>query len=200
MFLELKKNLRQSLSSALPEIGMAIQDKQMQYHSPAIPSNYKIAEVVRKLRYEDTDYDFTPFPRLTPALQLLNEFTEGYRRAILSDPSLSFPYKDALIGIRNEILYAPNIRRQTAVNLSVKYAISASTLWKEFHNVFGTTLTAFVQKTAMAKSRLLLTTTTIPIHVIAGDIGYSQVGNFSRAFRQYFKMLPQQMRFRTGIR
>jgi AraC-like DNA-binding protein len=65
-----------------------------------------------------------------------------------------------------------------------------------FSRRFGCTLGEYICRVRMERARLLLRSTTAPIHSIALNVGYPESNYFSRLFKKHTGMTPQQYRAR----
>ncbi len=101
-----------------------------------------------------------------------------------------------LMDIRQYIINDPDIHECSVENLSKKFHINTNTLKINFKNEFHITLHQFVLDQVMQKARLMVLDTRYPINMIAVHLGYSDKSNFAKAFRQYFDILPSEMRKR----
>jgi AraC-like DNA-binding protein len=193
LFIELQEEFRHEVREAFPEIIESIWDSQMDYHSPDIPLNYVVAEIIRKLGPGES-YATDPIMAPDFTAMLLREFHKGYMRTETIYHTRPNPEKEKVLAIRDEILYAPNLRFHTLKILSGKYDIPPGILWRRFRYLLQSTLTAYIRTAVMAKALLLVQTTQIPIPLIAFTLGYSDSKNFSRAFAQYHRLSPHQLR------
>lgn len=73
-----------------------------------------------------------------------------------------------------------------------KFNMSAPYLSKLFHNETGMTLTDFVRKVRLEKSRTLLMTSTLALEEVAYDVGYENVNYFIRLFKSAYGITPKQ--------
>ncbi len=67
-------------------------------------------------------------------------------------------------------------------------------LLRIFRTHFGTTVTAFIRQVRIERARQLLRTDLISIEEIAAQVGFSNTGNFSTAFRRAEGVSPRQYR------
>ncbi len=72
--------------------------------------------------------------------------------------------------------------------------MSTSRLSLEFHQVIGMTIRAYVQDRRMEEGRRLITSTSLSIGETAHRCGYKHQGNFSRAFKERYGVLPKALR------
>ena len=90
-------------------------------------------------------------------------------------------------------------REQTAVGqLSRIAALSRSSLHRLFRRQTGLTTTAYVSQLRIGNACALLLNTNHPISFIADQVGYSNLANFNRQFKQIKGQTPRQ--FRSAFR
>ncbi len=88
----------------------------------------------------------------------------------------------------NDLSSAPTINQ-----LSRKAAMSPSKLKKQFKDVYGLPLYEYFQKHRMHKARELLLTGKHSIKEVGLELGYSNLSNFSLAFKKVFNQLPSEL-------
>jgi AraC-like DNA-binding protein len=81
----------------------------------------------------------------------------------------------------------------TIPHLSQKVGINQCYLKKGFKELFGSTISEFVQTQRMLKARILLSSQNYTVSEVAQAIGYSNVSNFSNAFRKYTGVCPSEL-------
>jgi AraC-like DNA-binding protein len=92
-----------------------------------------------------------------------------------------------------EILERP-AAKHTVDSLAATAGMSRSTFAVRFAEAFGEAPIEFVQKVRLRLGAQLLSTTALPIKVIAGSVGYSSRSYFSRAFRAAYGADPTAYR------
>ncbi|MBF6615860.1 helix-turn-helix domain-containing protein [Pollutimonas thiosulfatoxidans] len=63
----------------------------------------------------------------------------------------------------------------------------------------GMTLPQYLREERMRRAQRLLTQTSLPVAVIAREVGFSSVANFSHAFRQQVGMPPSAFRKQSPL-
>jgi AraC-like DNA-binding protein len=82
----------------------------------------------------------------------------------------------------------------TISQLAKEAAMSPSKLKKQFKDVFGLPVYEYFQKKRMQKARELLLEDRRSIKSVGTELGFSNLSNFSMAFRKEFGELPSEMR------
>jgi len=67
-------------------------------------------------------------------------------------------------------------------------------LTRAFQAHFAMPVQAWLREERFVQARALLTTTSVPVATIAQNLGYSNQGNFTRAFRERFGCTPRDLR------
>lgn len=86
--------------------------------------------------------------------------------------------------------------RHSLQELAAIAGMSRSSFTAHFAQVFGQSALDFVSKVRLRKAADLLTTTDLPIKVVANSVGYGSRSHFSRAFRAAYGADPTS--FRAG--
>jgi AraC-like DNA-binding protein len=81
----------------------------------------------------------------------------------------------------------------TIALLAEKNNMSVSKLKSAFKRVYGTGIYEYYQKNRMQKARSMLQTGQYNVKEVGTQLGYSNLSNFSLAFKKEFKMLPSQV-------
>lgn len=130
------------------------------------------------------------------ALALIGSMLEG------SDPVCSgreranetkrfYRARDRLLA---DLSCAPNL-----MELAKEVGLSISTLTRGFRKFFGNSPYRIFQQERMRVARLRLLSEDISVTSLAIDLGYTNVGHFSNAFRQQFGVLPSALNSRTTV-
>ena len=85
-------------------------------------------------------------------------------------------------------------------SLAEQVGISRATFVRQFGKLTGMSPMEFVMKTRLDRAAELLRTTTIPVKVVAGMIGFQDRSNFSRAFARAFGSHPSDYRQSSELR
>ncbi len=81
----------------------------------------------------------------------------------------------------------------TIVNLAERTGMSVSKLKAVFKKVYGTGIYEYYQKNRMLKARSLLITGQYTVKQVGQQLGYTNLSNFSLAFRKEFGILPSHV-------
>jgi AraC-like DNA-binding protein len=81
----------------------------------------------------------------------------------------------------------------TIVDLAAYTSMSVSKLKSAFKRVYGTGIYEYYQKSRMKKARTLLATEGYTIKEVGLKMGYTNLSNFSLAFKKEFGLLPSQL-------
>ncbi len=92
-----------------------------------------------------------------------------------------------------ESLTADLSNAPTIKQLSVQAAMSPSKLKKQFKDVYGMPIYEYYQKKRMEKARELLLEGKRTIKAVGRELGFSNLSNFSVAFRKEHHLLPSEL-------
>ena len=81
----------------------------------------------------------------------------------------------------------------TIAMLAEKSGMSVSKLKSAFKRVYGTGIYEYYQKNRMQKARSMLLTGQYNVKEVGTQLGYSNLSNFSLAFKKEFNVLPSQV-------
>ena len=82
----------------------------------------------------------------------------------------------------------------TVQSLASSASLSRSAFMARFSKIFGRSPMAVLRDLRMRQAALDLTTTTMPVDVVAHDAGYESRSSFVRAFRRAYKLDPSEYR------
>jgi len=82
----------------------------------------------------------------------------------------------------------------TSRDLAALLSTSERKIIEAFAVCSGMTVSAYCRKAAMERAAKLLQQTSIPVAVIADELGYSSAANFATAVKDYFGQTPSQIR------
>ncbi len=85
-------------------------------------------------------------------------------------------------------------KKITIDDLCKKFNISSSTLKSCFKQMFLTGIYAYIKQARMSRGRDLLENSDMSITQIALSCGYSNHSNFTKAFKQYYNIIPRDIR------
>lgn len=72
--------------------------------------------------------------------------------------------------------------------------LSTSSFKRKFRAMYGTSPNKYITSKRLERAQLLLKTSELSISEIAYDCGYSDVGYFSKVFKNYYNTLPSDLR------
>lgn len=99
-----------------------------------------------------------------------------------------------VIEVKQYIGDFPHIHECSLENLSKRFCISPSALKLHFKKQCHVSIGDYVQQQCILKAQQLLQLGADPIRDIAIQLGYTDVSNFSRAFRNYMGCSPNELR------
>ncbi|WP_298738904.1 AraC family transcriptional regulator [uncultured Chitinophaga sp.] len=99
-----------------------------------------------------------------------------------------------IMAVQQFITSYPHIHECSLENLSRQFNVSPSTLKMHFKKHCQVALGDFVQQQCLLKAQELLLLDVSPVRDIAQQLGYTDVSNFSRAFRNYTGYTPNQVK------
>jgi AraC-like DNA-binding protein len=79
-------------------------------------------------------------------------------------------------------------------DLAARAGVNESRLKKEFKRVYGSTIFVFISQSRIRLAKEMLDTTSLSVHAIAGEVGFSSPAHFSKAFKKQFGVPPGQLR------
>lgn len=85
-------------------------------------------------------------------------------------------------------------KRITTEMLSKKFLINTTTIKNLFKSVYGVPIAAHIKKHRMEKAALLLKDTNDTVSAIARSVGYESQSKFTNAFKETYKMTPNEYR------
>jgi AraC-like DNA-binding protein len=137
-------------------------------------------------------------PALLQLLLLLSRDEES--RPLTSPAAHALPdVKEERIG-RVLTFLNDHYREQSAVSrLSAIAALSRSSLHRLFKQQTGMTVTAYVTQLRIGNACALLINTDKPIALIGDQVGYRNLANFNRQFKELKALTPRQFRSAFGV-
>jgi len=99
-----------------------------------------------------------------------------------------------MMAVKNHIVQYPHIHECSIEQLARQFSISTSLLKISFKKQYGIPLGDFVQQECIQKAQQLLLEKIGTIQDIAMQLGYTDVSNFSRAFKNYMGCTPNELR------
>lgn len=161
---------------------------------PRVNFNYKIKEVLHKLRYCCKEGIELRLEFQILITTLLGLYMEAIRQTVYIDQLPSITHKEVLVKIWQDIKDQPNIKDFQLDRLAGIYYMDRKTLARNFKDLFGISLHSFLFEQCMLKSRDLLTGSQKSIVDISYLVGYADADSFKRAFKKYYGKLPQEYR------
>nr|WP_294905788.1 helix-turn-helix transcriptional regulator [uncultured Lacibacter sp.] len=129
---------------------------------------------------------------------LLEHFLSKIYRKMLEEPS-TLPRKikttdmGKLMEIESLLVSDFSHPPPTIAFLAKNSGMSISKLKSAFKRVYGTGIYEYYQKNRMQKARAMLLTGQFNVKEVGTQLGYSNLSNFSLAFRKEFNILPSQV-------
>ena len=90
-------------------------------------------------------------------------------------------------------------RRLTMSELAARVGVSAAHLTRLFRAATGTTPHAFLHRLRMARARILVERTSLPIDIVMAQVGISDRSHFARDFRRAHGLSPRTLRVQLRI-
>ena len=98
-----------------------------------------------------------------------------------------------LMEIESQLVKDFSLQPPTIMSLAENAGMSVSKLKTAFKKVYGTGIYEYYQKNRMQKARSLLLTGQYTVKEVGLQLGYTNLSNFSLAFRKEFGILPSQV-------
>ncbi|MBS1597454.1 MAG: helix-turn-helix transcriptional regulator [Bacteroidetes bacterium] len=156
----------------------------------------EIRDVVRDIRGQNKEGNALNLALTSDIYKLLSIY-EDYLTGSDNRNHIILPGTEKTLSeIKEYIAADPDIHECSVENLSKKFNINANTLKINFKNEFNITLHQFVLDQVMQKARLMVLDNRYSISSIAIQLGYFDQSNFGKAFKNYFGLLPSEMRKR----
>ncbi len=90
-------------------------------------------------------------------------------------------------------------RNLSAAYLARKVDVSPEYLTRLFRKEFGETILEHVRRRRMERASHLLQRSTLPIKMVAGAVGFTDLQRFNKAVRTHFGMCPRDLRLRGRV-
>ena len=81
----------------------------------------------------------------------------------------------------------------TFISLAKIALMSSTSLKTKFKKMYGTTVFEYFQSVRMQRARILLLTHKYSVKQIGHQLGYSNLSNFTIAFKKEFNQLPHEL-------
>ncbi|MBS1510011.1 MAG: helix-turn-helix transcriptional regulator [Bacteroidetes bacterium] len=98
-----------------------------------------------------------------------------------------------LLQVEHELIHDFSKQPPTIDQFSKLVSMSSTKLKKSFKSMFGNSIYAYYQKQRLSKARELLLSGRYTIKQSAQAVGYTNVGNFTLAFKKQFNQPPEQL-------
>lgn len=127
-------------------------------------------------------------------LLLENFFTWMYQQMAVMEMNIKMTRDeiDQISEVENQLL--SNLSQAPTINqLARQAAMSPSKLKKQFKDVYGLPIYEYFQKNRMQKARQLLLEGNRSVKAVGMEMGFSNLSNFSLAFKKEFHELPSEL-------
>jgi AraC-like DNA-binding protein len=138
--------------------------------------------------------------QLSGALHKLNaqtkalEFLTGLLRHLEGQmPATPLAREGRAVAVRTYIEKA-GLNCPSVPELARRFGLTAKTINSAFTEAYGMTVTRFIKERRLACAHELLQNSQLTIREICSQLGYSQVSNFSNAFKDFFGYCPTTLR------
>lgn len=123
-------------------------------------------------------------------MQLFLQYIKRHH-AINTGDALPLADRDRLEAIREYI--EGNLADDLCISrLSKRFAVSASTLQRQFSRWYGIPIYRFIYQHRMEKAMALIQTGNMTVAEVSMEVGYNDPSNFSNAFNKYFGFSPSK--------
>lgn len=156
----------------------------------------EIRDVIRDIRGQNKEGNALNLALTSDIYKLLSIYEEYLTGSDNRNHIILPGTEKTLSEIREYIIGDPDIHECSVENLSKKFNINPNTLKINFKNEYRVTLHQFVLDQVMQKARLMVLDNRYSISSIAVQLGYFDKSNFGKAFKQYFSVMPSEMRKR----
>lgn len=152
-------------------------------------------DLIAEIMQEDPQ---TPFPKMhiVNMVQMLMErfFTRIHSRVSLADVQTHIKQDDiyAMLKVEQMLIENFNAKPKSIEMLSRKAAMSSTKLKKMFKTVFGLPVYEYYQQKRMRRAGELLAAGTYSVKQVSEMVGYSNISNFTTAFRKQMKVAPEE--------
>ena len=141
--------------------------------------------------------------RLTAFLEFITELTRWSDYRLLSSVQMQGPDNDAELEQINVIVnrFTENVAQTlTAADIAAELGMSESRFSRFFRRTTGNTYTDFVNQVRINRACQLLMSTDRYVTNICYDVGFNNVANFNRRFREIKGVTPSEFRKQADSR
>ena len=212
------------ISLDLPEEGVAKRDLVIQFqHAPIEKACHlipELSEVLPLLERSRFGIEFIGFPhsgqeqwhkvknskglrRLTAFLEFMTELTRWSNYRLLSSVQMQGPDNDTELEQINAIVnrFTENVAQSlTAADIAAELGMSESRFSRFFRRATGNTYTDFVNQVRINRACQLLMSTDRYVTNICYDVGFNNIANFNRRFRELKGVTPSEFRKQADSR
>ena len=147
------------------------------------------------IRYKVHDFLLKPikYEELTAAMLKIKDLLEKETDSIDSIDESDSTYHQKLITMAKEYVKS-NLADASLENTAVQVHLSPGYFSKLFHKITQSTFSDYLIQCRMERAGELLNDVTYKTYEISLMVGYDNPKNFSRAFKQYYKVTPREYR------
>ncbi|MDS1141675.1 helix-turn-helix transcriptional regulator [Pusillimonas sp. SM2304] len=109
------------------------------------------------------------------------------------------PSDQLLMQAVKQCIVASPAKLPTLEELAGMTGVSKKQISDAFRRHLGITVAKFLREERMRRAQRLLVQTSLEVHVIAQELGFSSSANFSNAFREYVGMSPTGFREKAPL-
>ena len=162
-----------------------------------ILTGYRHFDYAQKaIRYKVHDFLLKPikYEELTAAVLRIKEELDSERAMEPETPEASdSTYHTKVIDAAKDYVQA-NLNDASLDSTAVSVHLSPGYFSRLFHRITGTTFSDYLTQCRMERAAELLDNIEFKTYEIALMVGYDNPKNFTRAFKQYFKVTPREFR------
>jgi AraC-like DNA-binding protein len=121
-------------------------------------------------------------------------FTSNLREYLeIEKVKISKDEMNRLIAVKKYLEQDIRLPQPTFSSLTKVALMSATTLKTKFKRMYGTSVFQYFQRMRMEKARILLLTHKFTVKQIGQQLGYTNMNNFTIAFKKEFRQLPSDL-------
>ena len=160
------------------------------WYKPVDPASKELLQEILDNKNESLLYYYNRIMRMVEIFfsWLQNDSSYPLGRSTISRGDIEVAQKVESIITDETVAIPPTIK-----NLSRQVAMSDSKLKKIFKLVYGVPIYEYFQKHRMQKARIMLLSGNYTIKDVGYSLGYSNLSNFTLAFKKEFQKLPSEI-------